>query len=171
MKINKLYLVIATLLLAGVLGASAANTIYIKDFAIMPGETKIVEMYVESTREVRSFQTDIQLPDGLSIDCDKVMLSDRSNQHIVYADSTGTNCYTIMAFSLSNTPFTGVDGTMVEIPITATETFARSASIELKGILIEASDKTVLIIDGASSCNAFIARPISTANDTVEPNE
>lgn len=141
------------------LATTAANRVYIKDFAINPGETKIVEIYVESITDIRSFQADIVLPEGLTMDYSKIAFSSRNNNHIIYADSTAQNTYTIVAFSLNNATFNGTDGTMAEVPITASDSFSRSATIMLNDITIEAADRTVLLHDGKQQCNAFIAQP------------
>ena len=146
---------------------SANNRIYVKDFAIMPGETKIVEIYVESDLEVRSFQADVQLPDGLSMDCSKAVLTKRNNEHILYADTTGNNVYTIMAFSLSNAAFNSTDGALIEVPVTASNDFTRSNLIQIHDATIEAADKTVLLIDGEATCHAYVARPIAESDDTT----
>ena len=161
MKITKLHAIIIALITLTALSSAAANRIYIKDFAIKPGETKIVEMYVESTKNVRSFQADVILPEGLTMDCENVVLSDRASQHIVYADVSGVNTYTVIAFSLSNASLDGRDGTVVEIPIIASDDFAHSSIVELKDILIGASDNTVLLIDGTDWCKVFVERPIA----------
>lgn len=169
MKITKLHAIIIALITLTALSSAAANRVYIKDFAIKPGETKIVEMYVESNKTVRSFQADVVLPEGLTMDCDNVVLSNRADNHIIYADSSGVNTYTVMAFSLTNAPLEGRDGTVVEIPITASNDFVRSAVVGLKDILVEASDHTVLIIDGTDWCKAFAEYPIDPA--ATEPSE
>lgn len=153
------------------LASTATNRVYVKDFAIAPGETKIVEIYVESDAEIRSFQADVVLPDGLTLDKEKIAFSKRSNEHIVYADSTARNTYTIIAFSLNNAAFNGTDGTMLEVPITADAHFKHSDIISVNDITIEATDRTQLAKDGKQQCNVFITLPPLQAPESPEEPE
>ena len=171
MKNIKSFLLGALVTLGAITSGATSNRIYVKDFAINPGETRIVEIYVESSTDIRSFQTDIQLPEGLTMDCSKAKLTKRNNDHIMYADTTGTNLYTIMAFSLNNVAFNGTDGTIIEVPITASEQFSRSATIEIQDATIEATDKTILLIDGEYTCHVYIAKPASLQPDDTTSEE
>lgn len=58
----------ATLIcLAGVLSVLAEDQLYIEDFSIFPGETKLVSIMLDNATEYTALQADITLPDGLNV--------------------------------------------------------------------------------------------------------
>ncbi|MBR1803454.1 MAG: hypothetical protein IJ775_00920 [Muribaculaceae bacterium] len=134
----------------------ADNRLYVKDFAINPGETKIAEIYLESDMSIISLQADIKLPEGLTIDCDEVTLTDRAKRHSIMAHEKD-GVYTIMSFSMNNAAYKGTDGAIIEIPVTASNEFKQSGTIYMSDILLQASDRSVPVSHGNSESQVFIA--------------
>lgn len=135
----------------------ADNRLYVKDFAINPGETKIAEIYLESEVSIISLQADIQLPEGLTIDCDDVTLTSRAKGHTVMAHEN-EGIYTIMSFAMNNASFKGLDGALIEIPVTASADFKQSGIINMSDITLQASDRSAILTGGTSESFVFIAK-------------
>ena len=153
-QITRLALSLALMLTA--ISSLADNRLYVKDFAINPGETKIAEIYMECDMGIISLQADIQLPEGLTINCDDVTLTNRARGHSVMAHEKD-GIYTIMSFSMSNASFKGYDGVLIEIPVTASDSFKKSGIIYMTDITMQASDRTVPVSGGESESQVFIA--------------
>ena len=157
MKLIRLRYLIAAVYTLATLCCFASNRLYVKDFAINPGETKIIEIYVDNSKPIISLQADIELPAGLTMVCDSIMLTDRAKKHSVMANEND-GIYTIMSFSMSNTPFKGNSGPIIEVPVVASDDFSQSGDIIVTDITVQASDRTTLIRNGQSQSKAYIAK-------------
>ncbi len=158
------YLATVCLLLAAVT-MTAANRLYIKDFAIKPGETKIVEVYMQNDAPVRGVEMVVALPDGLTLDPQKAVLTPRADGHTLSGRATSKG-YRLLAFSADNNAFAGNDGALIELTITASDLFTHSADIQLSEIIMEDVNGNALLEMATSKCEAYIIVEESAPNPT-----
>lgn len=151
------------------LSAMADNQIVIKDFAIKPGETKVVEVIAESDEPIRAFEVVFVLPEGLTIDTERAMLTNRSNDHTLSARLTSKG-YRFLAFSLNGNTFAGTDGVIIEVPVTASDTFAHSGIIQANEIVMENNAGEALVEMGQAQSNAYIDVTVALPANTDDGN-
>ena len=128
------------LAVAAALQVAATDRFYIEDFSINPGETKEVSILLDNGVEYSAFQTDIYLPQGLSIvqeDGDYMIdLTDRKGRdHTISSKLLADGGIRIMSYSTSLKVFSGNSGALVTMSIAADENFTGPASIYLSNIL------------------------------------
>ena len=132
--IKKLIL-IAVIALA--LSANAVNRFYLPDFTIAAGETMQVAMILENDEPFTAFQTDLILPQGLSVvqDDEDYLLDltgrNASDQAII-SKLRPDGALRMVSFCMSVKPYSGNNGALVVINLHADEDFTGPASIGLK---------------------------------------
>lgn len=114
-------------------GTNNNNRFYIPDFKIAVGETKAVSIVLENTTPFSAFQTDIYLPEGLTIEANSFVLTSRaSGSHSVTAKSFSDGRTRIACLSTGNSVFTGNSGELLTFNIKADKNVAEESVIELK---------------------------------------
>ena len=117
-------------------GAAAINRFYLPDFTICPGETMQVAMILDNDVAFTAFQTDLILPEGLSVvqEDDEYLfeLSGRkANDHAIISKLRDDGALRMVSFSIGVKPFSGNHGALVIIPLTAADDFTGPATIAL----------------------------------------
>lgn len=116
--------------------AVAVNRFYLPDFTICPGETMQVAMILENDIAFTAFQTDLILPEGLSVvqeDNEYLFeLSGRkANDHTIISKLRDDGALRMVSFSIGVKPYSGNRGALVIIPLTAADDFTGPATIAL----------------------------------------
>ena len=146
---------------AATLAVVAANKLYIKSFSIAPGETKVVEVYMLNDAPVRAVEMLVVLPEGLTLAPDQAVLTGRQAGHSLSARLTSKG-YRLLAFSTDNTAFTGTDGPLMELTVTASSNFAHSGKIAMSEIIMESATGEALVELG--SCTSDVLLISATAS-------
>ena len=125
-----------------VLGARAAgdDRLYIEDFTIEPGETLSVPVLLDNNVAYGGLQTDLYLPDGLSVDMEDdeyiIDLTSRKDySHSVSCFEQSDGAIRIYVSSMNTTAFSGNSGAIMTISMTASSTFQGPATISLKNTI------------------------------------
>ena len=123
-----------------VLCAAATDRFYIEDFTIAPGETQIVSIMLDNEATYTAFQTDIYMPDGLTIemeDGDYIFnLTDRkSRDHMIASQPQVDGAIRVISYSNGINPFKGNSGALVTFNVTAGTDFSGPATIALRNTL------------------------------------
>ena len=155
MRKNLLRSIAAAVLCTAALWSAAANRIVIKDFAIKPGETKVVEVIAESDEPVRAIEVVFALPEGLSLDPAQATLTERANGHTLTGRLTSQG-YKFLAFSLDNNAFAGTSGVVFEVPVTASSDFQHSGAIMVSDIVMENAQGEALVELGRAQSMAYL---------------
>ena len=124
------------------------NLFYINDFEITPGQTLQVPVIMDNeASEIAAFQLTLTMPQGLTATAQGVTLSDRkSSNHQVVANLNG-NQLGIAAFSFPPTPFSGNEGVVMYISITASRDFSGTAVIGVSNVALTTADAVETAID------------------------
>ena len=117
--------------------AAATDRLYMEDFTIQAGETVEVSLILQNATQYTAFQTDLYLPEGLSIEKEDgdyafELTSRKSRDHFIASHDMPDGAIRIMSYSMNVNPFSGNDGALVTFNITACDTFTEDAIIELK---------------------------------------
>ena len=128
-----LFLIMAMLALS----VTATNRFYLPDFVIAAGETMQVAMILENDEPFTAFQTDLMLPQGLTVvQDDGDYLFDLTNRNVsdqtILSKLRYDGALRVESFCMSVKPYSGTSGALVVINLTAGEDFTGPATIGLK---------------------------------------
>ena len=119
------------------LSVTATNRFYLPDFVIAAGETMQVAMILENDEPFTAFQTDLMLPQGLTVvQDDGDYLFDLTNRNAsdqtILSKLRYDGALRVESFCMSVKPYSGTSGALVVINLTADEDFTGPATIGLK---------------------------------------
>lgn len=119
------------------LNIAATNRFYLPDFTICPGETMKVAMILENDSAFTAFQTDLMLPQGLSVVEDDGeylfdLTSRNASDQAIISKLRPDGALRMVSFCMSVKPYTGNNGPLVIINLVADEDFSGPATIGLK---------------------------------------
>ena len=128
-------------LLLAVLGfvtlcVGANDRFYIEDFSIAAGKTRTVSIVLDNELVYTAFQSDITLPEGLTVNESSFALTDRKNSnHTFSVQPFYEGMYRMMSYSLSLKSYSGNSGALVTFDVTASDDFEAPAVITLSNTL------------------------------------
>jgi len=96
--------------------AFVPNYINVNDSMYSYGDTMFVDIDVDNLETFTGFQFDLNFTDSLTYVPDLAYLSQRAGDHIVQVSDIDSNSIRILAFSLSQSDFTGNSGSIISIP-------------------------------------------------------
>ena len=151
---RKVYSLLAFLLfMIGVQTMFGQATLSVKEFKIMPGETKEIEFEMTNSVPIRTFQLHLGLPEGLSATAQPKLVEDRIG---VGDDGFGNPTPAVKTLRLSpvngyitcqsadGIPFSGTEGTVFTLSVKAAEDF------ELGYVTIVLDDMELVEEDGVT---------------------
>lgn len=138
------------------LGVSASNRFYLPDFVIAPGETMQVAMILENDELFTAFQTDLMLPQGLSVvEDDGEYLFDltgrNASDQTIISKLREDGSLRMVSFCMSVKPYSGATGALVVINLMADEDFTGPATIGLKHSFFTTVDGMEFILPAETS--------------------
>lgn len=145
-------------LLAGISNALAQNTLSIPDVSVVPGKSVPLPVNLNNTAEVVAVQFTMTVPDGITLTMPSDALSERSDDHSVNFQKTGTNQYMAMVFSSKNNAIKGKTGKLLSLNLTASSSLAEGMTLPLT-----LSDVIIGGRDGANLATGFSAGKIILA--------
>ena len=151
---KKPIIVLASVLVA--ITAAAVNRLYLPDFTICPGETMQVALILQNDEQFTAFQTDLILPQGLSVvEDDGEYLFDLTNRNAsdqtIISKLRDDGALRMVSFCMSVKPYSGTNGALVVINLTASEDFIGPATIALKNSICATVDGVDFFL-AADSC-------------------
>lgn len=152
---KKSLLVVITAMVA--INLVAANRFYLPDFTIAPGETMQVAMILENDAPFTAFQTDLMLPQGLSVAKDDgeylfdLTKRNASDQTII-SKLRDDGALRMVSFCMSVKPYSGNSGSIVVINLVADHDFTGPATVGLKFSFFTTVDGEQFILP-QESCN------------------
>ena len=115
----------------------ATNTVEVKPLSISKGGTAKLEIQLENSDEIKAFQFNLVLPDGITVT--NVEKSERLPDGIIlnYNGLSTANTYRIIGYQNGNTPFSGTSGCFVYVTLSASD--ALTVGSNLTGYISEIS--------------------------------
>ena len=137
---RKLFVLIIISLAAMTMNAN--DRLYINDFNINAGESKTIEVLLNNDTAYCALQTDIVLPQGLSIAVDDdeyiVDLTNRKGRdHVVSTNMLGDGSIRVFVSSQGSNSFSGNSGAILTIEITASSSFTKGNVTIKNSVLVE----------------------------------
>lgn len=121
------------MVVAATLSVAATDLFHIEDFMMQPGQTVEVEILLDNETSFTAFQTDLSLPEGLSVDMQSVALTGRkAEDHVLATNVLSNGDIRIMSYSMMIQPYSGNSGALVTFNVTASESLSGPVVIRLK---------------------------------------
>lgn len=100
--------------------ATAVNRLYMPDFTIYPGETMQVALILENDEQFTAFQTDLILPEGLSVvqEEDEYLFdltNRKASDHTIISKMRHDGAIRMVSFSIGVKPYSGSTGAIVVV--------------------------------------------------------
>lgn len=121
---------------------NAKDRVYINDFSIIAGTSKTIEVILSNDTAYCALQTDIVLPEGLTIvtDDDEYVIDltgRKARDHVVSTNVLADGSIRIFVTSQGSLNFSGNDGAILTIDITASSSFDKGNIIMRNSVLVE----------------------------------
>lgn len=150
---KKAIVVLAAVMVA--ITATAVNRLYMPDFTICPGETMQVAIILENDEQFTAFQTDLILPEGLSVvqEEDEYLFdltNRKASDHTIISKLRHDGAIRMVSFSIGVKPYSGSTGAIVVINLTADDGFTGPATIMLKNSICANLEGVDFHLDGDS---------------------
>ncbi len=147
------------------LSANATNRFYLPDFVIAAGETMQVAMILENDEPFTAFQTDLMLPEGLSVaDDDGEYLFDLTDRNAsdqtIISKLRPDGALRMVSFCMSVKPYSGNSGTLVVINLHADEDFTGPATIGLKNTYFATVEAVQFVLPQETCTAQLLAQQI-----------
>ena len=158
----------ATAIALTVLSAGARDRLFINDFSIAPGESKTISVLLSNDTTYCALQTDIIMPEGLSIDMDDDEYiidptSRKANDHVVSTNRLADGSIRVFVSSQNSRPFNGNSGAILTIDITASQSFEKGNITLHNSVLVEENGTRHLLADEIAKVNGGI--PVGIVGD------
>ena len=155
---NRTKFLITTLfsVLISVIELNAQNNFYIEDFSIEAGETKVVSIILDNQDALTGFEADLYLPEGLILDRSVINSERVQNNAPFYStnikkDEYGVSFIKLACMSFYQEAFKGNTGALVDLTITATDTFSGTHEICLKNIIFTDANANEYALDSTTA--------------------
>lgn len=134
---------ISILLLLILLGmptvSKAKDAFYIQPFNIVSGDTKTISLNLDNENVYRGFQTDIVLPEGLSIvknanNSLAISLTNRASAFGLSSNEVGDRTLRLLGYSAQYETISGYNGALVNIQVKASSDF-KGGYVQLKNTI------------------------------------
>lgn len=147
----------------------ATNTVEVKPLSISKGGTAKLEIQLENSDEIKAFQFNLVLPDGITVT--NVEKSERLPDGIVldYNGLSTPNTYRIIGYQLGNTAFSGTSGCFVYVTLSASD--ALTVGSNLTGNISEISLTVIPTAEYEAEGSSFEITIVEPADPWVTLDE
>lgn len=140
------------MVVAATFSVAATDLLFVEDFSILPGESAMVELQMESEEQLTAFQTDLYLPEGLTVDVQSITLTDRkSSDHTLITSVLVNGAVRLMSYSMGVQPYDGNTGAVVTFRVEASEDMSFPATFVLKNSRLTTVSGQKIVLDNGSS--------------------
>ena len=147
----------------------ATNTVEVKPLSISKGGTAKLEIQLENSDEIKAFQFNLVLPDGITVT--NVEKSERLPDGIVlnYNGLSTPNTYRIIGYQHGNTAFSGTSGCFVYVTLSASD--ALTVGSNLTGHISEISLTVIPTAEYEAEGSSFEITIVEPADPWVTLDE
>ena len=147
----------------------ATNTVEVKPLSISKGGTAKLEIQLENSDEIKAFQFNLVLPDGITVT--NVEKSERLPDGIIldYNALSTPNTYRIIGYQIGNTPFSGTSGCFVYVTLSASD--ALTVGSNLTGNISEISLTVIPTAEYEAEGSSFEITIVEPADPWVTLDE
>ena len=158
------------------LAVTARDRIYINDFNIAAGESKTIEVILKNDTTYCALQTDIMLPEGLTIDSEMYdgeveyfidLTSRKANNHVVSSNLLDNGAVRVFITSYPPRAFSGNDGVIFTFDVTASADFDKGSVTLSNSVLVEDNGTRHALDDATAGINGGATPPTPSLKGDV----
>ena len=116
-------------------GTKEQNDVSVKGGEISPEVSKAFSFELSNESEMTAFQMDVVLPNGLSLDLNKIRLTGRCGNHQLQTKQLGNGKVRIICMSSDNTSISGKIGSVIDLWIKAEKGITGNQIVKLENII------------------------------------
>lgn len=171
-RLRNISILLLLMLLGLPMASKAKDAFYIQPFNIVPGDTKTISLNLDNENVYRGFQTDIVLPEGLSIvkqtnNSLAISPTSRASSFALSSNEIGDRTTRLLCYSAQYETISGNSGALVNIQVKASSDFA-GGYVQLKNtIFSNENNQDVNMDDSQVSVQTKEQNFISVADDEV----
>ena len=171
-RLRNIFFLLLLMLLALPIASRAKDVFYIQPFNMVPGDTKTISLNLDNANGYRGFQTDIVLPEGLSIvkqtnNSLAISPTSRASSFALSSNEIGDRTTRLLCYSAQYETISGNSGALVNIQVKASSDFA-GGYVQLKNtIFSNENNQDVNMDDSQVSVQTKEQNFISVADDEV----
>lgn len=171
-RLRNIFFLLLLMLLALPIASRAKDVFYIQPFNMVPGDTKTISLNLDNANVYRGFQTDIVLPEGLSIvkqtnNSLAISPTSRASSFALSSNEIGDRTTRLLCYSAQYETISGNSGALVNIQVKASSDFA-GGYVQLKNtIFSNENNQDVNMDDSQVSVQTKEQNFISVADDEV----
>ncbi len=171
-RLRNIFFLLLLMLLALPIASRAKDVFYIQPFNIVPGDTKTISLNLDNANGYRGFQTNIVLPEGLSIvkqtnNSLAISPTSRASSFALSSNEIGDRTTRLLCYSAQYETISGNSGALVNIQVKASSDFA-GGYVQLKNtIFSNENNQDVNMDDSQVSVQTKEQNFISVADDEV----
>lgn len=175
-RFKNLYFILLLMLLAQPTALRADDVFYISPFNITPGDTRTMSIILDNDQIVRGFQTDIIMPDGLSLIKDSsgsfaFSLTGRAPAFSVSSNEISDGIVRVLGYSLMSANIEVGKGALLQVQIEASQGFT-GGYVQLKNtILADKNDQDVMLSDSQALVGTKAQNTVSVVGGEIQPGE
>ena len=168
---NARHLLLSVLCILSTFVGFAENRFYCEDFAINPGETKVITFYLNNDVAYTGFQADVYFPEGITVNKDEYgdymfeLTSRKGKDHVIVSAMQTTGAIRILSYSLTNKNYSGNEGAFVNCTVTADENFSGTKELRIDNIIFGEVTEVETTFDPST---ATITGPSAETPETVQ---
>ncbi len=137
---------------------TARDRLYINDFSINPGQSKTIEVLLDNDTAYCGLQTDIVLPEGLTIEQEDEdytidLTSRKGRGHVVSTNKLANGAIRVFVSSQNSHVFSGNSGAILTISLKADKSFKKGNIILRNSVLVEENVESHLLDDAIARVN------------------
>lgn len=154
----------------------ADDSFYISPFNITPGDTRTISFNLDNDQIVRGFQTDIIMPEGLSIIKDNdanlsFSITDRAPSFSASSNEISGGIIRVIGYSLISANIEPGKGALLQMQVEASQDFT-GGNIQLKNtILADKNDHDVKLADAQVLVGTEVQNSVSIDDGEMQPGE
>lgn len=138
-RLRNISILLLLILLGLPMVSKAKDAFYIQPFNIVPGDTKTISLNLDNENVYRGFQTDIVLPEGLSIvrntnNSLAISLTNRASSFALSSNEVGDRTLRLLGYSAQYETISGDNGALVNIQVKASSDF-KGGYVQLKNTI------------------------------------
>ncbi len=147
-------------------GVKEQNTVSVADADVKPGNRGIFSVLLSNESQITAYQFDLALPEGQTVDLTKCETTARcGSTHQLTPNDLGDGVVRFVCFSSDNTPFSGGQGSVLNLYINVGESVTGKQKAELRNIVLSDVNARTFKLDAVSFVVSATSVPLGDVNN------
>ena len=155
------------------------NVLHIPDVIATPSKTAVLPVYMDNTSEIVSVQFTIDVPDGMNLQTEDIIVGIRGEDHVVSLTNISANKYRCELYSPTNMPLRGYTGKLFEIEFSILNSMQNGSTLPMtlsdvilgdiitNNVMTSYNIGNLLVTNGVD----FIVQEVSALEQEIIPGE